>query len=329
MIEDSTSFLHADAFVLDAAVPLIHPRSLSKRLPDLVAGGVDAVMVTVASLEDCHYTIEKLGDWHATIRGGKYPVVLAKTAADFRAAKRDGRLAIGFHLQGGNPVEDDLNLLDVYTELGVRVIQLTYNARNLIGDGCLEESDIGLSKFGRQVVQRLDDLRVAIDISHVGVRTSLEAIAIAQGPVIASHANARAVHESPRKLTDAQIDAIAASGGMIGLCAFPAFVGPGDPPTLDDFIDHAIYIGNRVGIERVGLGMDFAIEEAEGEYEYYGYDPRYYPIPPWTWPTGLGGFFRDLPNVTERLRARGFADGEIRGILGENFLRVFARIWGG
>jgi membrane dipeptidase len=324
----SISPLHSEAIVLDAAVPLITPRSLPKLLSDLVAGGVDAVMVTVASLEDCRYTIGQLAKWRATLRETELPVRLATTVADVRAAKRDGDIAIGLHFQGGNPIEADIDLIDVYAELGVRVVQLTYNTRNLIGDGCLEETDVGLSKLGRQVVRRLNDLRMAIDISHVGVRTSLEAIEASAAPVIASHANARGVHESPRNLTDDQIKAVAASGGAIGLCAFPSFVGPGDPPVLDDLLRHADYIAGLVGPEHIGLGMDFAIED-EDDFVYYGYDLRYYPMPPWTWPTGIGRFFLDMPNLTDALQRRGYADVEIRGMLGENFLRVFENIWGG
>jgi membrane dipeptidase len=319
--------LDAESLVLDAAVPLVTPRSLPQYLPELQAGGVDAVMVTVASLEDSRYAISQLASWHATLRTTELPVRFAQTVADIRAAKQAGQIAIGSHFQGGNPIEADPNLLDVYAQLGVRVFQLTYNARNLIGDGCLEEANAGLSKLGRQVIPRLNELRMAVDISHVGVRTSLDAIELSSAPVIATHANARGIHDNPRNLTDEQIKAVAASGGVIGLVAFPSFVGPGDPPTLDDLMRHADYIANLVGIEHLGLGMDFAIED-EGDYEYYGYDPRYYALPPWTWPTGVDRFFIDMPNVADALLRLGLSDVELRGVLGENFLRVFAHIWG-
>jgi membrane dipeptidase len=284
-------------------------------------------LTTVASLEDCRWTVGVLADWHHLNSFGQVPIRLATTAADFRQAKRDGVLAIGLHFQGGNPIEADLDLIDAFHVLGVRVFQLTYNARNYIGDGCLEVDNAGLSQFGRKVIRRLDERRLVIDISHVGVRTSLEAIDLASRPVVATHANTRAVCESPRNLTDEQIRAVAASGGVIGLCGFPAFVSHGSPPTLEELIDHADYISELVGPQHVGLGLDFAIED-EGDYEYYGYDPRYYPRPPWTWPTGLDGFFTDAPNITAALRRRGYGDAEVRGILGENFLRVFEHVWG-
>ncbi len=327
LADDTVSALHDEALVLDAAVPLVNPRTLKAYLPVLQQGGVDAILTTVASLEDCRWTVGQLAKWHHLAHAGEAPIRLATSVAEFRQAKRDGVLAVGLHFQGGNPVEADLDLIDAYHELGVRVFQLTYNARNFIGDGCLEENDGGLSAFGRKVVLRLDERRMVIDVSHVGVRTSLEAIALAAGPVVATHANARAICDSPRNLTDEQIRAIAASGGAIGLCAFPAFVSNGSPPTLEELIDHADYISELVGPEYVGLGLDYAIED-EGDYEYYGYDPRYYPKPPWTWPTGLGGFFAEAPNITAALARRGYGEAEIRGILGENFLRVFERVWG-
>lgn len=319
--------LHRDALYLDAAVPLVNARLLPQYLPDLRAGGVDAILTTVASLEDCHYAISALADWHALANNDALPFRLCTSVADFRAARRDGVLGVGLHFQGGNPLEQDVDLVDVFQALGVRVVQLTYNARNFIGDGCLEDANAGLSNFGRKVVRRLDERRVVIDISHVGERTSLEALALASRPVVATHANARGVHDSARNLSDDQIRAVAASGGVIGLCGFPAFVAPDDPPTLDQLIDHAVYIGELVGAEHIGLGLDFAIED-EDDYDYYGYDPRYYPRPPWTWPAGLGGFFRDAPNITAALQRRGFSEPEVRGILGDNFLRAFQQVWG-
>jgi membrane dipeptidase len=320
--------LHQDALYLDAAVPLVSPRLLATYLPQLRQGGVDAILTTVASLEDCRYAVGALADWHHLAHSGQYPVRLATTVADFREAKQSGQLAVGLHFQGGNPIEADLDLIDAFHALGVRVFQLTYNARNFIGDGCLEEANAGLSTFGRKVIRRLTERKIAIDISHVGERTSLEALDLAAGPVVATHANARVVCDSPRNLTDEQIRAVAASGGVIGLCGFPAFVSPAPIPTLDQLIDHADYISELVGSQHVGLGLDFAIED-EGDYDYYGYDPRYYPRPPWTWPTGLDDFFLDAPHITAALKQRGYTDDEVRGILGENFLRAFAQIWGG
>ena len=183
-----------------------------------------------------------------------------------------------------------------------------------------------MSELGRRVVRRLNELDILIDVAHSGVRSSLETIALAEGPVIASHSNARAVCDSPRNLTDDQIRALAETGGVIGLCAFPSFVSGGNA-TLAKLLDHAVYIADLVGPSHIGLGLDFA-DEDEDDYIHYGYDERIYPKPPWVWPSGIASF-GDVANVPEALDHRGFSAPEIAGIMGGNFLRVFRERWGG
>ncbi|EFH87954.1 Membrane dipeptidase [Ktedonobacter racemifer DSM 44963] len=324
-LNSDTRDLHHRLLCLDAAAPLITPQRLPKRLKEMQNGGIDAVLATVASIEDCQFAVERLGRWLVLERSQQVPFRLARTVAGIREAKQEKQLAVILHFQGTSPLESGLHLLDVYYTLGVRVIQLTYNMRNLSGDGCLESANTGLSRFGRQVIRRMVELGVVIDLAHSGIRTSLEAIEEAGGPVIVSHANARALCDSPRNLTDEQIRAVAASGGVIGLCAFPAFVSLQAKPTLDLLLQHAEYLSELVGPEHVGLGFDFA-EEDEDDYEYYGYDERFYPRPPWVWPTNIRGF-TEVPNLTAGLVARGFTEPQIAGILGKNFLRVFQSIW--
>jgi membrane dipeptidase len=197
----------------------------------------------------------------------------------------------------------------------VRVIQPTYNYRSLAGDGCCEPENAGLSAFGKALIGAMNDHRIAVDVAHAGVRTSLDAISCSARPVIASHANARAVCDSPRNLPDEVIKAIAASGGVIGLCAFPSFVTAGSGPSLDHLLDHAVHIADLVGAGHVGLGLDFA-DEGEEEYDFYGYDERYYPRPPWTWPRGIE-CLRQCGSIGPALRARGFSAAEAAGVRGE------------
>lgn len=326
LVNAAATELHHQAFCLDAAAPLIEPRHLRNHFAALVSGGVDAVLATVASLESCRTAVEQLGHWLELERSQSFPICLATTVAAIRKAKHEGMTAIILHFQGANPIEMSVDLLNVYHQLGVRVMQLTYNARNFLGDGCLEPDAAGLSSFGRQALHRMGDLGMVVDLAHVGVRSSLEAIELVKGPVIVSHANARALCDSPRNLTDEQIRAVAASGGVIGLCAFPSFVSPVARPTIDHLLDHADYLCELVGPEHVGVGLDFA-DEDEDDYEYFGYDERYYPRPPWIYPEGIRSF-ADVPNIAIGLKERGYADEQIRGILGENFLRVFETVWG-
>jgi membrane dipeptidase len=310
---------------LDAAGPLIQPRDLKKYLPDLRTGEVTTVLGTVASIEDSRYALGALGHWAALEREASLPFRIARTVADVEAAHAAGDLAVVLHFQGCDPIEADVNLLDAYYALGVRVMQPTYNARNRLGDGCLERANSGLSKFGRAAIARMNELRIAVDVAHVGRRTSLEVIEASTAPVIVSHGNACGVYDSRRNLTDEQIKAVAASGGVIGVCAFPGFVSAADAD-LGKLLDHVDYLAALVGAQHVGLGLDFSVETEE-DYDYFGYEEDTYPRPPWIYPPGIAGF-ADIRNVGDGLARRGYRTEEIAGIASGNFLRVFRAVWG-
>ena len=318
--------LHRDAIVIDGACPLISPREIKRYLPALRAGGVTCAVGTVASIEGARAALGQVAAWYPRVRAFPDDLVLAVTAADIEAARRAGRVAVVLQFQGGNPLEYDVNLVEAFHRLGVRILQLTYNARNPLGDGCTERTDTGLSDLGLAAVAEVNRVGMLLDLSHVGVRTSLEALEASRAPVIFSHSNARAVCDHPRNLTDEQLRQVARKDGVVGVNAFPAFVRKGGVPTVEDLLDHVDYLVRVMGPRHVGLGLDFATEN-EDDYEYFGYKPEFYPPPPWTYPSGIDGFAA-IPNVTRGLVARGYGDEDIRGILGANFLRVFRAVWG-
>jgi membrane dipeptidase len=309
---------------LIAAAPWLQPASLRKELPELRASGIDAVLVTVASLEDTGPALLRTAQWRRAIADAGENASHWTSPAQLAGAA-GGPLGVVFHFQGTEPLHGSVDLLDAFASLGLRVMQLTYNYRTMAGDGCCEPADSGLSAYGARLAEAAVRLGVTLDVSHAGNRTSLDIIGRAGAPVIASHANARAVCDSPRNLSDDVIRGIASSGGVIGLCAFRTFVSDDPHPTIDDLVGHARYIADLTGPAHVGLGWDFAAESEE-DYEFYGYDERYYPRPPWTWPTGLS-WFQDTPNIVPALRKGGFSDQEIDGICGGNFLRAFSRTW--
>jgi membrane dipeptidase len=313
--------------LLDAAAPMLEPRWLGRRLPEVAAGGIDALLATVGAIEDFRTTMEVVGKWLAIDRARSHKIRLARSVADIRAAKAEGDTAIIIHFQGSDPIEDELDFIDIFHAVGLRVMQVTYNLRNRLGDGCFEPTDAGLSKFGRKAIARMEELGVVVDLAHAGERTALETAAAATRPFVVTHANARALFDTPRNATDAVIRAVAASGGVVGVCAVPFFLARDRRPTLDMLIDHAAYIANLVGAAHVGLGFDFADEDEE-DYVYFGYDERYIPKPPWIFPSGIAGF-AEAGNIAGALEARGFSKAEASGILGENFLRVFGAVWGG
>ena len=316
----------SDEICLVAAAPSVTPWSVRRERAALREGGVDAVFATAASLEDTGAAVTRVAQWLRVDEDQGVPARVATTVAEIRAAKAAGDTAVVLHFQGSEPLRAGTELAGAFARLGVRVIQPTYNYRGAAGDGCCEPENAGLSRFGRALVKAMNQHRVAVDIAHAGVRTSLEATETSTRPVICSHANARAVCKHPRNLPDEVIKAVAASGGVIGLCAFPSFVSAGPQPALDQLIDHAVHIAGLVGAEHVGLGLDFA-DEGEEEYDFYGYDERYYPRPPWVWPRGIE-WLHQSSDISPALQARGFSPDEAAGIMGMNFLRVLTTIWG-
>ncbi|AIY18616.1 dipeptidase [Pimelobacter simplex] len=314
-----------DALCVDGCAAGISPRTLKGELPRLRAGGVRAALVTVAALETTEVAVSAVNAWWRADARPETGARVATSVAQVRSIVAGGDLAAILHFQGTMPLGNDIGMVDAFHRMGVRVMQPTYNHAGLVGDGCLEERDAGLTGLGRDVVRRMQEVGIAVDLSHAGERVCHDVLDQAQAPVIATHANARAVCASPRNLSDDVIDKIAATGGVIGLCAFPSFVSADPVPTLDQLLDHAVHVAERVGPQHLSLGTDF-IDEDEDDYEYFGYDERYYPRPPWSWPTGLA-WWDEVRNVGPALRGRGFADDEVTGILGENLLRVLGATW--
>jgi membrane dipeptidase len=327
--------LHQEAIVVDGTCPLL-------RQPEFVdwyiEGGATAVAPTVGSAASAGETLRNLGSWLHLISHRK-DLLLVKKAKDIAAAKSTGRLGLIFHFQGADPVENDLNLVDVYKEIGVGMIQLTYNVKNRVGDGCEERTDAGLSRFGVDLIKRLNEARIVVDCSHTGYRTTLEAIKYSTRPVVFSHANPRMVHGSPRNILDDQIKAVADTGGLVGMNGFPAFVAKRRKPTLDDFIDHMDYCVDLIGVDHVALGIDYyegqhpvaprqeALRMYRASIASGRWSAQSYPPPPYHYPSGIETP-KTLPNLTKRLLERGYKAADIRKVLGENWVRVFKSVWG-
>lgn len=319
--------VHSEAIVIDGTCPGEH---WAEAFSSWSTGGASACVVSVAAWESCRETMDRLGDVFRMVRRTD-DLCLATETADIRAAKRDGKLAIVLHFQGTCPFEYDLDLAEVYYRLGVRVVQLAYNVRSPAADGCEEPGNAGLSRFGRQLVAEFNRLGIVVDVSHTGHASSMEAAEVSTAPCIASHSNAAAVHASRRNLQDDLIKAIAGRGGVIGVNGYPAFVADTATPTLDQYIDHMAYIAELAGPDHVAIGLDYTARNPPmAEYEQLVADGHWsresYPPPPWHYPSGLEDGSQ-LPNLTQRLLERGFSQGEVRGILGENWLRVFGAVW--
>lgn len=327
--------LHRQSIVIDATCPVLKMRSV---LEDYRRGGATAVAPTIGLSQGALGALEDLGDWHRLIRNDR-SLTLIRRASDIDAAKRDGKLGIIFHFQGGDAIEKELNYIDAYKALGVGMIQLTYNVKNRIGDGCEERTDAGLSKFGLAVIKRMNEARIVVDVSHTGYRTTMEAIEASERPVVFSHAAVRAIHESLRNVSDEQIKAVAATGGLVGVAGCAFFVSPAKKASMDAFISHIQHIVDLVGPQHVGLGLDYwdgqhpfcTDEESIALYDSFvragHWTPETYPRPPYYHPEGLESP-EQLPNLTRALLDRGFSESDVRKIMGENWVRVLREVWG-
>jgi membrane dipeptidase len=331
--------LHRESIVVDAVCPLLRGQKYTDWYAE---GGVTIAAPTVGAMEGIDATMRSVAAWNAFIArnsGNAGKVVQVASVAEMRRAKKEGRLGLLFHFQGTDPIEDDLDMVHAYKALGVGIMQLCYNVRNRVGDGADERQDTGLSYFGVEMVKVMNEARVIVDTAHTGIRTSFDALEVSERPVICSHGNPRKVKESHRNLPDDLMKAIAAQGGVIGMVGFPAFVADSKKPTLDQFIDHIAYTADLVGIDHVGLGIDYyngqhlvmPDDEAKAYYDALiasgKWRPGTYPPPPHHYPEGIETP-RTLPKLTRRMIERGFSAVDTRKVLGENWLRVYETVWG-
>jgi membrane dipeptidase len=325
VLDEDARRIHDEAIVIDAACPGEYWRT---HRGDWVVGGATACALTVGWPGPAREALYDIADVFRIMR--ETPGLrLATSVADIRAAKAEGELAVILHFQGTEPVEYEPALLEAYWRIGVRVVQLAYNRRNPLCDGCEEPRDAGQSVLGRRMIAEMNRLGILVDISHTGIRSSLEAIEASSAPCVASHSNATSVHANRRNLPDDVIKAVAGSGGVIGMNGFPSFVAATDRPTLDQFIDHIVYIDSLVGPGHVGLGIDY-YEGSRADYDAAlasgVWSADNYRPPPHHYPAGLERP-SGLPALTIRLLERGYGEDTVRGILGENWLRVYNEVW--
>ena len=327
--------LHKSAIIFDGTCPMWGGH---RYVDHWIKGGVTVMAPTLAGVfDDCRSAMVQIGQWFSVLEQRRTDLLHVTKVEHFREAKRAGKLGILFHFQNASPMERNIELVEVFARLGVRVVQLCNNVKGYVGDGCTEPGDGGLSEFGVRLIREMNRTGIAVDGSHTGVRTTLEAMDVSDRPLVFSHANVRAICNSPRNLTDEQIRKVGKTGGVIGVVGYPAFVSDKPRPVLDDMLRHVDYIAEKIGVDHVGLGVDFfypatlsSIEEATRAYTPYAeaniWKRDTYPAPPWHFPEGLEDP-RGFPRLTEALLARGYDEADARKILGENFMRVYEKIW--
>ncbi len=265
--------------------------------------------------------VERIGRVKCEIRERSDWLVFASTVAEIREAKAANKLAVNFNFQETLPFGRNLDLIQIYYDLGIRQALLAYNQKNLVGDGCNERTDAGLSNFGVDVIKEMNRVGMLVDGSHSGYQTTMEAIEICDGPFIFSHSNPFAVFNHFRNIKDDQIDACAASGGVIGVVGAGGFLDDINASTESIFrcLD---YLVERAGPEHVGLGMDY-VRDVEGAFKMRQKAPT-------AWPNTVKYNYagaEEVMGLTQMMLDHGYPDKAIINILGENWARVSEQVW--
>lgn len=265
-------------------------------------------------------------------------------AADIERAHAEGKCGLVLDFQNTTPYGDDPSRVALFYNLGIRMVQLTYNLQNLVGDGCTEACQGGLTFFGREVVRALNDLNILVDVSHCSEQVGWDALKVSTAPIVVSHSASKAVAYHDRGKSDELAKAVADRGGYFGVVVVPGFISERPDATLDDFCRHVEHLARTIGIDHVGIGTDKAgppssrtgslIEfpadmpaQHGATFDWAGFRLEEHRLTPNYRVEGFATF-ADWPNITVALARWGFNEDELRKLLGLNFLRVFRDVVG-
>lgn len=296
-------------------------------------GNVACVHVTLAIWESARETLSAIGEWNRLLEENADLIALATTAQEIEAIAASGRTAIVYGFQDTSPFEDDIELIEIFHKLGVRIVQLTYNVQNRIASGCWEPDENGVSQFfGKTVIAEMNRLGMLIDVSHCTERSSRDAIELSSRPIAITHANPSAfvgtdIELNRRNKSTELIKRLAERDGVIGLSMYPKIMRDGSDCTLDTFIDMVAWTVELIGVDYVGIGTDYYDGWPESQIKWWraGRWSRESAVP-------IKGFSRwpswfqspvDFPTILEALERKGFSSEEVEKIAGGNWLRLF------
>ncbi len=307
------------------------------------ASGLTAVNVTLGyvagNMDPFEYTMAEIGQWEALIRANPEDLLKIYSVADILRAKAERRIGVIYGFQNAAMVGTKPERVDIFSDLGVRVVQLTYNPANPLGDGSMAPENRGLTALGHAVVERLNANRLMVDLSHSGQQTCLDAARSSKQPISINHTGCRALNDVPRNKTDEELRLVASNGGFVGIYFMP-FLNPSGHATAEDVIAHIDHAVNVCGEDHVGIGTDGSVTSIDDLEAYKvrlakeiaarraagisaaGERPDTFPFV-----VDLRGVnqFRDLADGLQR---RGYTSGRIEKILGRNFLRFANEVWG-
>jgi membrane dipeptidase len=285
-------------------------------------GGVDFLSIDVG-FDVIAWTdaVLNLAAYRAWLAQRPERFVLVERGDDILRARKEGKLAIAFDIEGANMLAGQVSMVSLYYRLGVRQMLFAYNLNNEAGGGC-HDDDHGLTEFGRAVLKEMNRVGMLVDLSHAGFRTSMELAERSTAPVIFSHSNPKAMVPHPRNITDEQMHAAVATGGIVGVNGVGRFLGAAEP-TAEHLVRAIDMTVERIGAGNVGIGLDYAWASIG-----LARHPKFWPEE--HYPAGAKFSYvapGQLPETVERLLRLGYKDPDIRGILGDNFLRVARKVW--
>ena len=321
--------LHDSSIVFDGTIVAKWSRGTFEKMR---AGGLTAANCTICVWEGIKDTLLNIAQFHRYFEEHADLIMLCRTVADIAAAKRTGRVGIVLGWQNTSGIEDRIELLPLYKDLGVGFMQLTYNTQNYVASGCWEKQDGGLSAFGERLVLEMNRTGIVVDLSHVGVRSASDAIAKSHKPCAYTHVCPAGLFPYPRNKTDAQLKELAERGGFIGVAAtYTPFLRRGAESTLDDAIEVLEYVINVCGEEQVGIGTDSTDGQDEAFFDWgrqdKGHGARMVPTRGTAPAMKDFGSLADWPQLTQVMQRRGWAETRIQRILGENWVRFLGEVW--
>lgn len=300
-------------------------------------GKLDAVHVTIAYHENFRETVANIEAWNSYFERFPGLIFQGSTGDDVRLARETDRTAIFFGFQNPSPIEDDIRLVEILHTLGVRFMQLTYNNQSLLGTGCYETNDSGITRMGKEVIAEMNRVGLVIDMSHSAEQSTLEAIEISSRPIVITHANPGFWESALRNKSDTVLRKLGASGGMLGFSMYPHHLkGKGDC-TLQSFCEMIAATAELMGVDHIGLGSDLCQDQPDSVVEWmrvgrwtkkidYGEgsasNAGFPPMPDWF------NDNRDFGNIEQGLRDVGFSDADTGKIMGDNWLRFFDENFG-
>ena len=339
------------AIIIDALGGLGEPYSPEEQLRYSDRGWSETVATGVTVVRDTVFPVgnvtEPWSDYqgsveskHNIINANPDRIVLVRTAADILKAKRERKFAVVLGTQDSSMVGPELDRLAQLKKDGVMTVQLTYNNRNLAGDGALEPANAGLSKLGRATIERIETEKLLLDLSHGGARTMAEAAAHAKRPLVISHTGAKALTDHPRNTDDATIKAVADKGGVVGVYFMP-FLTLDSHPRGEDLLRHVDHIANVAGEDHVGIGTDNGVlpttldEDTKRKLKEWQEQRIKAGIAAPGEAVGVYPLVEDYNSVdryrrfVRDLEKRGWSQARLEKLMGGNFLRVYKEAWGG